>query len=71
MRQLTWWNAGYLAMALSTIGDGDNTFDVLDHIAPRGAILWTGLQDPGFDRLRKTDRFKALLEEAKPARDAR
>jgi TolB-like protein/Flp pilus assembly protein TadD len=68
VRQLTWWNAGYLALALSTVGDSAMTLDVLEHITPRGAVLWSGLQDQGFDKLRPAARFQALLEGSKPGK---
>ena len=58
--------AEWIAVAYLRIGDRDRALSVLESVRPRGLNLWFALRDPGFDPIRDTPRFRALVERTRP-----
>jgi hypothetical protein len=55
-----------LAMALAAVDDRDRALAMLESVKPAsGAELRLALQDPGFDSLRGTSRFQALVDRSR------
>ncbi len=56
-----WIGLGYLR-----IGDPERALSVLESVRPRGINLWFTMRDPGFDPVRDTPRFRALVAQTRP-----
>jgi len=56
--------AAYLALAELAAGERDRALRVLEHAAPRGALLWFDLRWPEFDPLRADQRFQRVVRGA-------
>ncbi len=53
-------------VAFVTLGDREEALNLLEHVRPRGARLWSGLRAPEFDSMRTEPRFQRLVEESRP-----
>jgi len=60
------WEAAYLSMGLSALGNRDKAFDALSRARPRGIELRSVLRDPGFDSLRRDPRFSRIGRDEPP-----
>jgi len=58
--------AQWLALAAVHIGDRDRALALLESAWPPGACVWFIMRDPGFDPIRDTPRFRALVERLRP-----
>ncbi|HTT69226.1 MAG TPA: tetratricopeptide repeat protein [Gemmatimonadales bacterium] len=58
--------AQWIALAYLRIGDRERALSVLESVRPRGINLWFIMRDPGFDPIRETPRFRALVERTRP-----
>jgi TolB-like protein/Tfp pilus assembly protein PilF len=56
----------WLALAYLRVGDRERALSVLESVRPRGINLWFIMREPGFDPMRDTPRFRALVEENRP-----
>lgn len=56
----------FLAFAAVTMGDSARALDLLERARPRGAWLWFGMQQPDFDPVRQSRRFRRLVAESSP-----
>ena len=65
---LTAWG---VAVASLRMGDRDRALAILEGARPRGLRLWFVTRDPGFDAIRDTPRFRALVEQSRPPWAAR
>lgn len=61
----------WIALAYLRMGDRDRALGVLESVRPHGINLWYVMRDPGFDPIRGTPRFRALVEEIRPPAEAR
>jgi len=55
-----------LAVAFLRLGDPDRAIAILEHARPAGVRAWFITRDPGFDPIRDTPRFRALVERTRP-----
>jgi len=53
-----------LARAWVGLGDQERALDVLQRVAPRGAVLWFWLRFPGFDPIRSDPRFRHIVAQS-------
>jgi serine/threonine-protein kinase len=58
----------FLAAALAATGDRGRALRVLERVRPRGAHLFSDLQSPDLDALRRDPRFQRLADESRPPR---
>ena len=58
--------AGWLALGFLRCGDRERALTILESVRPRGINLWFVMRDPGFDPIRQTPRFRALVDETRP-----
>jgi serine/threonine-protein kinase len=63
--------AQWLALAFLRAGDRERALAILEGVRPRGLNLWFVMRDPGFDPIRHSPRFRALVEETRPAEPSR
>jgi tetratricopeptide (TPR) repeat protein len=58
--------AQWLALGFLRIGDRDRALSVLENVRPQGLTVSFIVRDPGFDPIRDTPRFRALVERTRP-----
>jgi TolB-like protein/Tfp pilus assembly protein PilF len=60
---LTAWG---VAVASLRMGDRERALSILEGARPRGLRVWFLTRDPGFDVIRDTPRFRAIVEQNRP-----
>jgi TolB-like protein len=58
--------AQWLALGFLRTGDRDRALSVLENVRPQGLTVSFIVRDPGFDPIRDTPRFRALVERTRP-----
>ena len=61
----------WIALAYLRMGDRDRALGVIESVRPHGINLWYVMRDPGFDPIRGTPRFRALVEQIRPPAETR